>query len=209
MDDGVSRDVGGPTRSVCGRTRSAGQDPTEKQGGRKVTQVGTKTTAVANTIKVQSVRPCLTFKEGAEEAVNFYVSLFPNSKVLSLMRAEGIGTIPDGSLLHATFELDGQEYTAFDGGPSFSFTEAFSFVATCESQEEIDETWSRLSEGGEEGPCGWLKDRFGVSWQVVPAALAEMLSEPKSGNPAKMMEALLKMRKLDIAKLEQAFRSGV
>jgi predicted 3-demethylubiquinone-9 3-methyltransferase (glyoxalase superfamily) len=173
-----------------------------------MTQVGTQTTAVANKIKVQSVRPCLTFKEGAEEAVNFYVSLFPNSKVLSLMRAEGIGTIPDGSLLHATFELDGQEYTAFDGGPSFSFTEAFSFVATCKTQEEIDETWSRLSEGGEEGPCGWLKDRFGISWQVVPAALSEMLSDPKSGNPAKMMEALLKMRKLDIATLQQAYRSG-
>src|ERR1700682_1597181 len=171
MDDGVSRDVGGPTRSVCGSTRPAGQDPTEKQGGRKVTQVGTQTTAVANTIKVQSVRPCLTFKEGGEAAVNFYVSLFPNSKVLSLMRAEGTGTIPDGSLLHAAFELDGQEYTAFDGGPSFSFTEAFSFVAPCETQ-------------------------------------GEMLSDPKSGNPAKMMEALLKMRKLDIATLKQAYRSG-
>ena len=172
-----------------------------------MTQVGTQATTVANKIKVQSIRPCLTFKEGAEAAVNFYVSLFPNSKVLSLRRAEGIGTIPDGSLLHAAFELDGQEYTAFDGGPSFSFTEAFSFVATCETQEEIDETWSRLSEGGEEGPCGWLKDRFGVSWQVVPAALGEMMSDPKSGNPAKMMEALLKMRKLDVATLERAYRS--
>ncbi len=173
-----------------------------------MTQVSTQTTAVGNTIKVQSVRPSLTFKERGEEAVNFYVSLFPNSRVLSLMRAEGIGAVPDGSLLHASFQLDGQEYTAFDGGPAFSFTEAFSFVATCETQEEIDETWSRLSEGGEEGPCGWLKDRFGVSWQVVPAALGEMMSDPKSGNPAKMMEALLKMRKLDIATLQQAYRSG-
>jgi predicted 3-demethylubiquinone-9 3-methyltransferase (glyoxalase superfamily) len=173
-----------------------------------VTQVSTQTTAVGNKIKVQSVRPSLTFKERGEEAVNFYVSLFPNSKVLSLMRAEGIGAVPDGSLLHASFQLDGQEYTAFDGGPTFSFTEAFSFVATCETQEEIDETWSRLSEGGEEGPCGWLKDRFSVSWQVVPAALGEMMSDPKSGNPAKMMEALLKMRKLDIATLKQAYLSG-
>jgi predicted 3-demethylubiquinone-9 3-methyltransferase (glyoxalase superfamily) len=173
-----------------------------------VTQVSTQTTAVGNKIKVQSVRPSLTFKERGEEAVNFYVSLFPNSKVLSLMRAEGIGAVPDGSLLQASFQLDGQEYTAFDGGPSFSFTEAFSFVATCETQEEIDQTWSRLSEGGEEGPCGWLKDRFGVSWQVVPAALGEMMSDPKSGNPAKMMEALLKMRKLDLAALQQAYRSG-
>ena len=173
-----------------------------------MTQVSSRTTAVGNKIKVQSVRPSLTFKERGEEAVNFYVSLFPNSKVLSLMRAEGIGAIRDGSLLHANFQLDGQEYTAFDGGPSFSFTEAFSFVATCETQEEIDETWSRLSEGGEEGPCGWLKDRFGVSWQVVPASLGQMMGDPKSGNPAKMMEALLKMRKLDIATLEQAYRSG-
>jgi predicted 3-demethylubiquinone-9 3-methyltransferase (glyoxalase superfamily) len=173
-----------------------------------MTQASTQTTAFGNKIKVQSVRPSLTFKERGEEAVNFYVSLFPNSRVLSLMRAEGIGAVPDGSLLHASFQLDGQEYTAFDGGPSFSFTEAFSFVATCETQEEIDATWSRLSEGGEEGPCGWLKDRFGVSWQVVPAALGEMMSDPKSGNPAKMMEALLKMRKLDIATLKQAYRSG-
>ncbi len=173
-----------------------------------MTQVGTRTTAVANKVQVQSVRPCLTFKEGAEEAVNFYVSLFPNSKVLSLLKSDGTGPLPEGSVLHASFELDGQEYTAFDGGPAFTFTEAFSFVATCETQEEIDEVWARLTEGGEDGPCGWLKDRFGVSWQVVPSALGQMMGDPKSGNPAKVMEALLKMRKLDLAKLEQAYRSG-
>jgi len=173
-----------------------------------MTEVGTRTTAVANKVQVQSVRPCLTFKEGAEEAVNFYVSLFPNSKVLSLLKSDGTGPLPEGSVLHASFELDGQEYTAFDGGPAFTFTEAFSFVATCETQEEIDEVWARLTEGGEDGPCGWLKDRFGVSWQVVPSALGQMMGDPKSGNPAKVMEALLKMRKLDLAKLEQAYRSG-
>ncbi len=172
-----------------------------------MTQVGTQTTAVANKTRVQSVRPCLTFKEGAEAAVNFYVSLFPNSKVLSLLRAEANGPIPEGSVLHASFQLDGQEYTAFDGGQTFAFTEAFSFVATCETQQELDEVWVRLTEGGEEGPCGWLKDRFGVSWQVVPASLGRMMSDPASGNPAKMMEALLKMRKLDISTLEQAYRS--
>jgi predicted 3-demethylubiquinone-9 3-methyltransferase (glyoxalase superfamily) len=150
----------------------------------------------------------LTFKDRAEEAVNFYVSLFPNSKVLSLLRSEGNGPLPEGSVLHASFQLDGQEYTAFNGGPSFSFTEAFSLVATCETQEEIDETWSRLSEGGEEGPCGWLKDRFGVSWQVVPTALGQMMGDPAHGNPAKVMEALLKMRKLDIATLKRAYGSG-
>ena len=173
-----------------------------------MTQVGTRTAAVANKIQVQSVRPCLTFKSGAEEAVNFYVSLFPNSKVLSLLRAEANGPLPEGSVLHASFQLEGQEYTAFDGGQAFTFTEAFSFVATCETQEDLDAVWARLTEGGEEGPCGWLKDRFGVSWQVVPSALGQMMGDPKSGNPAKVMEALLKMRKLDIATLKQAYRSG-
>jgi predicted 3-demethylubiquinone-9 3-methyltransferase (glyoxalase superfamily) len=173
-----------------------------------MTQVGTRTTGVGGKVQVQSVRPSLTFKEGTEEAVNFYVSLFPNSRVLSMLHSEGDGPLPKGSVLHAGFELDGQEYTAFDGGPSFTFTEAFSFVATCESQEEIDEVWARLTEGGEDGPCGWLKDRFGVSWQVVPSALGEMMGDPKSGNPAKVMEALLKMRKLDLAALKQAYRSG-
>src|ERR1700730_12421437 len=123
MDDGISRDVGGTTRSICGRTRPAGEGPTEKKRGRKVTQVRTQTTAVANKIKVQSVRPCLTFKEGAEEAVNFYVSLFPNSKVLSLLRSDGNGSLPEGSVWHASFLLDGQEYTAFVGGQTFTFTE--------------------------------------------------------------------------------------
>jgi predicted 3-demethylubiquinone-9 3-methyltransferase (glyoxalase superfamily) len=173
-----------------------------------VTQVGTQTTATPGKIKVQSVRPSLTFKEGTEEAINFYVSLFPNSRILSMLHSDGNGPLPKGSVLHASVELDGQEYTAFDGGPSFKFTEAFSFVATCESQEEIDAVWARLTDGGEEGPCGWLKDRFGVSWQVVPAALGRMMSDPASGSPAKAMEALLKMRKLDIATLERAYRSG-
>jgi predicted 3-demethylubiquinone-9 3-methyltransferase (glyoxalase superfamily) len=173
-----------------------------------VTQVGTQTTATPGKIKVQSVRPSLTFKEGTEDAINFYVSLFPNSRILSMLHSDGNGPLPKGSVLHASVELDGQEYTAFDGGPSFKFTEAFSFVATCESQEEIDAVWARLTDGGEEGPCGWLKDRFGVSWQVVPAALGRMMSDPASGSPAKAMEALLKMRKLDIATLERAYRSG-
>jgi predicted 3-demethylubiquinone-9 3-methyltransferase (glyoxalase superfamily) len=174
-----------------------------------MTQAGARTAAVANNVQVQSVRPSLTFKEGTEAAINFYVSLFPNSKVLSLLRSEGISPLPDGSVLHASFLLDGQEYTAFDGGPSFKFAEAFSFVVTCETQDELDATWERLTaDGGEEGPCGWLKDRFGVSWQVVPSSLGTMMSDPSSGNPGKVMEALLKMHKLDIATLERAYRSG-
>jgi predicted 3-demethylubiquinone-9 3-methyltransferase (glyoxalase superfamily) len=173
-----------------------------------MTQVGTGATAVSNEeTHVQDIRPCLTFNDRAEEAVNFYVSLFRDSKVLSMVRSDGKGPIPEGKLLHATFELGGREFTAFDGGPTFSFTEGFSLVATCDTQQEIDEVWARLSEGGEEGPCGWLKDRFGVSWQVVPAALGEMMGDPTSGNTAKVMEAMLKMQKLDIATLRRAYVS--
>jgi predicted 3-demethylubiquinone-9 3-methyltransferase (glyoxalase superfamily) len=157
---------------------------------------------------MQGVRPCLTFNNRAEEAIKFYVLTFKNSKVLSTMRSDGKGPLPEGSLLHASFVLDGQEYTAFDGGSQFVFSEAFSLVATCDTQEEIDHLWSKLSEGGEPGPCGWLKDRFGVSWQVIPTALGEMMSDPVSGNSAKVMEAMLKMGKMDIATLRQAYRSA-
>jgi len=155
---------------------------------------------------VQTVTPSLTFKDGAEDALKLYVSVIRNSKIVNIMRSEG-GPIAKGKVLHATFELDGREFTAMDGGPTFSFTEGFSLVATCETQQELDEIWRRLSEdGGEEGPCGWLKDRFGVSWQVLPRALGEMMGDPRSGNPGKVMEALLKMGKIDIAALEQAYR---
>ena len=174
-----------------------------------MTQIDTPTMAVAGSkTSAPTVRACLTFAENAEEAINFYVSLFKNSKIVSLLRSDGSGPLAEGALLHATFQLDGQEYTAFDGGPSFTFSQAFSLVVTCETQGELDELWTRLSAGGEEGPCGWLTDRFGVSWQVVPAALGRMMGDPASGNPGKVMEALLKMRKLDIATLEQAYRSG-
>ncbi len=155
---------------------------------------------------MQTVTPSLTFKDGAEDALKLYVSVIRNSKIVNIMRSEG-GPIAKGKVLHATFELDGREFTAMDGGPSFSFTEGFSLAATCETQQELDEIWRRLSEdGGEEGPCGWLKDRFGVSWQVLPRALGEMMGDPRSGNPGKVMEALLKMGKIDIAALEQAYR---
>ena len=158
---------------------------------------------------MQKITPFLWFDNQAEEAMNFYVSIFKNSKVGNVTRCGDAGPGPKGTVTSVTFQLDGQEYTAFDGGPSFTFTEAFSFVATCETQEEIDEVWARLTEGGgEQGPCGWLKDRFGMSWQVVPSALGQMMGDSKSGNPAKVMEALLKMRKLDLATLERAYRSG-
>ena len=155
-----------------------------------------------------SVRPNLTFSDRGEAAVNFYVSTFENSKVVNVVRSDGSGLIPAGKLMHAAFVLDGQEYTAFDGGASFEFSEGFSMVATCQTQEELDQLWSKLSEGGEEGRCGWLKDRFGVSWQVVPAALGDMMGNPQGGNAGTMMEALLKMNKLDIATLKRAYESG-
>ena len=154
---------------------------------------------------MNSVVTSLSFKEHAEDAMKLYVSAIKNSRINSAMRGDGVG-VPKGALLHGSFELDGREFTAMDGGPSFSFAEGISLVATCETQEELDNVWKRLSEGGEPGPCGWLKDRFGVSWQVIPRALGEMMSDPKSGNSGKVMEALLKMGKIDIATLRQAYR---
>ena len=157
-----------------------------------------------------SVRPCLTFVDRAEEAVKFYVSVFPNSKITNITRVETDGgPIPKGKLMNATFELDGREFFAFDGGPSFSFNEGISMMVNCKTQEEVDGYWTRLTEnGGEEGPCGWLKDRFGVSWQIVPESLGRMLSDPKSGNAEACMNAMLKMKKLDIATLEKAYKGA-
>ena len=157
---------------------------------------------------MSAVVPSLTFKEHAEDAIKLYTSVIRNSRIANIMQSEGGSTpMPKGAVLHASFELDGREFTAMDGGPSFSFSEGFSMVATCDTQEELDNVWSRLSsDGGEEGRCGWLKDRFGVSWQVIPRALGEMMGHPESGNPGKVMEALLKMDKIDIATLKQAYK---
>ena len=155
------------------------------------------------------IRPCLVFNDRCEEAVKFYVSLFPNSKIVSMQRSEKDGPIAKGKLLNATFELDGREYLAFDGGPTFSFSEGMSLMVTCKTQQEVDGYWTKLTEGGgEEGPCGWLKDRFGVSWQIVPEVLGQMLSDHKSGNSEAAMQAMLKMKKLDIATLEKAYRGS-
>lgn len=155
------------------------------------------------------IRPCIVYVDRAEEAINFYVSIFPNSKVLSIQRSESDVPIPKGKVLGATFELDGREFLAFDGGPTFTFTEGISLMVTCETQQEVDRYWTKLIEGGgEEGPCGWLKDRFGVSWQIVPNALTKMLSDDKSGNSAAALQAMLKMKKLDIATLEKAYASA-
>jgi predicted 3-demethylubiquinone-9 3-methyltransferase (glyoxalase superfamily) len=174
-----------------------------------VTQTGTQTAAASKKTKVQAITPCLVFVNRAEEAVNFYVSLFDNSKVVSMVRSEGNEKMPAGTLMHATFELNGREYTAFDGGPSFSFSEGISLMVTCETQEEIDKLWTALTaDGGDEGPCGWLKDRFGLSWQIIPASLGQMLSDSKHGNTAKALEAMLQMKRLDIAALQHAYQAG-
>ena len=154
---------------------------------------------------MNAVTTCLSFKDHAEDAIKLYTSVIRNSKINSVMRGDGIG-VPKGNVLHASFELDGREFVAMDGGPSFSFAEGISLVATVDTQEELDDAWKRLSDGGEEGPCGWLKDRFGVSWQVVPRALGEMMGHPEAGNSGKVMEALLKMKKLDIAALKAAYK---
>jgi len=155
------------------------------------------------------IRPCIVFADRAEEAINFYVSLFPNSKVLSITRSDSDGPIAEGKVLGATFELDGREYLAFDGGPTFKFSEGISLMVTCKTQEEVDRYWSKLTaDGGEEGPCGWLKDRFGLSWQIVPEVLTQMLGDSKSGNSSAAMQAMLKMKKLDIAGLQRAYRSA-
>jgi predicted 3-demethylubiquinone-9 3-methyltransferase (glyoxalase superfamily) len=157
-----------------------------------------------------TVRPCLTFKDRAEEAVRFYVSVFPNSRITELSRVETEGgPIPKGKLLGATFELDGREFRAFDGGDSFSFNQGISIDVTCKTQEEVDRYWARLTaDGGEEVACGWLTDRFGVSWQVIPEQLGQMLSDPKTGDSEACMNAMLKMKKIDIATLENAYRGN-
>jgi len=158
---------------------------------------------------MQPIRPCLVFTDRAEEAIDFYVSLFEGARVIDKMVSDGTTPIPAGKLLHATFELGGQQYTAFDGGETFSFSEAFSLVATCDTQEEIDHVWAKLiADGGEPGPCGWCKDRFGLSWQVAPAELGRMLSDPASGNSAAATQAMLQMGKLDIAALRRAYESA-
>jgi predicted 3-demethylubiquinone-9 3-methyltransferase (glyoxalase superfamily) len=153
----------------------------------------------------QKITPFLWFDDQAEEAMNFYVSVFKNSEVLSVSRYGEAGPGPAGSVMVATFRLDGQEFMALNGGPQFRFTEAVSFLIDCASQEEVDYYWDRLSEGGETGPCGWLKDRFGLSWQVNPTVLTEMLQDEDRERANRVMQAMLKMSKIDIATLERAY----
>ncbi|HWP59157.1 MAG TPA: VOC family protein [Candidatus Acidoferrales bacterium] len=155
------------------------------------------------------ITPFLWFDHQAEEAANFYVSIFKNSKVVSVTRYGGTAAKaagrPPGSVMTVVFQLDGQEFIALNGGPMFKFNEAISFVVNCRTQQEVDELWAKLSAGGEEGPCGWLKDRYGVSWQVVPTILNQMLQGRDPAKTESMMKAMLEMKKLDIEKLRQAY----
>ena len=153
---------------------------------------------------MQKLTPCLWFDTDGEEAATFYTSVFPNSKILEITRYGSAGPRAEGMVMTVSFELDGQGFIALNGGPDFTFTEAISFEVNCESQEEVDSYWSTLSEGGEEGPCGWLTDKFGVSWQIVPKRLVELLTDPDQEKAQRVMAAMLKMRKIEIDELERA-----
>jgi predicted 3-demethylubiquinone-9 3-methyltransferase (glyoxalase superfamily) len=160
---------------------------------------------------VRRIAPCLWFDDQAEEAARFYTSVFSNSKIGTIARygeaGQEIHGRPAGSVMTVAFELDGQPFTALNGGPVFKFNEAISFQVMCETQEEVDDYWEKLSAGGDEKAqqCGWLKDRFGVSWQVVPEVVTQLVSDPDSEKSQRAMQALLQMKKLDIAELERAY----
>jgi predicted 3-demethylubiquinone-9 3-methyltransferase (glyoxalase superfamily) len=157
---------------------------------------------------MQKITPFLWFDGKAEEAMNFYMSTFKNSKVLSVTRYGEAGPGPKGTVMTAKFELNGQEFIALNGGPQFTFTEAISFVVNCETQQDVDELWEKLSEGGKKSRCGWLKDKYGLSWQVVPTALVEMLQDKDAKKSSKVMQAMLQMKKLDMETLRRAYRAS-
>ena len=153
---------------------------------------------------MQKITPFLWFDNQAEEAMNFYTSIFKNSRVLSVNRYGEAGPGPQGTVMSGSFQLEGQEFMALNGGPQFTFSPAISFFVNCETQAEVDDLWEKLSEGGETEQCGWLKDKFGLSWQIVPTVLGELLNDPDAEKSRRVMEAMLQMVKLDIAGLEQA-----
>ena len=154
---------------------------------------------------MQKITPCLWFNSQAEEAANFYVSIFKNSKVLSVVRYGDSGPGPKGSVMTVEFELEGQKFVGLNGGPLFKFTEAVSFAINCESQEEVDYFWEKLiADGGAESQCGWLKDKYGLSWQVVPTRAIELLKDKDTAKSQRVMQAIMPMKKIDIATLEKA-----
>ncbi len=158
---------------------------------------------------MQKITPCLWFDDNAEEAVNFYVSIFKHSRIVNVARYGEAGAKasgrPKGTVMTIIFQLGGQEFMALNGGPVFKFTEAISFIVSCETQKDVDEFWEKLSEGGEKGVCGWLKDKYGVSWQIVPTVLGEMLQDKNAEKSDGVMKAMLQMKKIDIRALKQAY----
>ena len=158
---------------------------------------------------MQKITPFLWYNNKAEEAVSFYASIFKKVKVKNMVRYDQAGAKasgrPEGSVMTIAFELYGQDFVAINGGPIFKFTEAISFVVNCETQEEVDELWDKLSAGGEQGQCGWLKDKYGLSWQIVPVALGELMSDPDQAKAQRVMKAMLAMKKIDIAALKEAY----
>ena len=154
---------------------------------------------------MQKISPFLWFDGNAEEAANFYVSIFKNSKILNISRYGDSGPGPKGSVMVVKFQLNGQEFLALNGGPTFKFTEAISFLVNCETQQEVDELWEKLTAGGKEIQCGWLKDKYGLAWQIVPTILGELMTDKDSKKAARVMQAMMQMIKIDINKLQQAY----
>jgi predicted 3-demethylubiquinone-9 3-methyltransferase (glyoxalase superfamily) len=156
----------------------------------------------------QKITTFLWFDNNAEEAMNHYVSIFKNSKILNVMRNGKAGPGPEGTVLVGSFQIEGQEFTALNGGPQFKFTEAISLVVNCDSQKEVDDLWAKLSRGGAPGQCGWLKDKFGLSWQIVPRVMIELLQDKDPAKSQRVMRAMMQMTKIDIAELQRAHRAG-
>lgn len=153
---------------------------------------------------MQKITPCLWFDTDGEDAARFYTSVFPNSKIVDVTHYGSAGPRPEGTVMTVEFELNGQTFVALNGGPDFTFNEAVSFQVSCENQEDVDYYWERLAENGEEGPCGWLKDKFGLSWQIIPTALPKLLNDPDNERAQRVMAAMLDMGKIDIEALERA-----
>ena len=158
---------------------------------------------------MQKITPFLWFDNQAEEAMNFYLSIFKNSKIMSVSRYGDAGPGPKGSVMTATFQLDGQEFIALNGGPHFKFTEAISLFVKCQTQQEVDDFWEKLSQGGQKSQCGWLKDKFGLSWQIVPTILGELLGDSDREKSKRVMQAMLQMTKIDIEGLKRASEGKV
>jgi len=157
---------------------------------------------------VQKITPFLWYDNNAEEAVSLYISVFKNSKITGITRYGDAGPGPKGSVMTIAFQLEGQDFIALNGGPMFKFTEAISLSVDCKTQQEVDELWEKLSAGGQPGQCGWLKDKFGLSWQIVPSALVEMLQDPDAEKSNRVMQAMMQMRKIDVASLRRAYANG-